>query len=223
MDFRTTTERDRALQEFHRVFRLLAKTGNNLSDFFGAIAAHKEPVVVLLDEFDSIGATRSTGNSNSSGDKDANHTVNVLLTKIEGFDGMLIAASNRQADIDPALWRRFGLHIDVALPGDLERFAILKRYGEPYQIEDSVIDLLGRMMRGAPPSLLRQVMEGLKRALVLGPRLKLPVDDLPALLRHVVNGVVPHASYDKPPLWNQPAMADRLKGLAWPPTLASNS
>jgi SpoVK/Ycf46/Vps4 family AAA+-type ATPase len=204
----------------HSMF--LGKTGNNLSEFFRAIAAHDEQVVVLLDEFDSVGATRSTGHSNSAGDKDGNHTVNVLLTKIEAFDGMLIAASNRQDDIDPALWRRFGLHIDVALPGDAERFAIVKRYGEPYRIEDDVIELLARMMRGAPPSLLRQVMEGLKRALVLGPRLKLPVDDLPALLRHVVTGVVPHASYDKPPLWNQPEIADRLKGLAWPPTLAGS-
>jgi SpoVK/Ycf46/Vps4 family AAA+-type ATPase len=147
----------------------------------------------------------------------------VLLTKIEAFDGMLIAASNRQDDIDPALWRRFGLHIDVALPGNDERFAILKRYGEPYQIEDKIVDLLAAMTRGAPPSLLRQVMEGLKRALVLGSRLNLPIDDLPALVRHVVKGLAPHASYEKPPLWNTPAVADRLKGLAWPPTLAGDT
>jgi SpoVK/Ycf46/Vps4 family AAA+-type ATPase len=200
----------------HTMF--LGQTGSNLAEFFAVLAAHDEPVVVLLDEFDSLGSTRSTGHSNSAGDKDMNHTVNVLLTKTESFEGMLLAASNREADIDPALWRRFGLHIDVALPGDDERFAIIKRYGEPYAIADEVIDLLAALMRGAPPSLLRQVMEGLKRALVLGPRLKLPTDDLPALVKHLSKAIAPHASYDKPPLWNNAATADRLKGLPWPPT-----
>lgn len=200
--------------------RFLGATGENLIAFFRAIAAHEEPVVVLLDEFDSLGATRSAGHSNSAGDKDANHTVNVLLTKIEAFDGILIAASNRQDDIDPALWRRFGIHIDVALPGDDERFAILKRYGEPYAIAEEVFDLLTLLTKGAPPSLLRQMMEGLKRALVLGPKLKMNVQHLPALLRHVAAGVAPHASYDKPPLWNDPAAVDRLAGLPWPPERA---
>lgn len=199
--------------------KYVAATGENLHAFFAAIASFEDPVVLLLDEFDGIGATRSEGHSNSAAEKDANHTVNVLLTLIESFEGMLIAASNRQDAIDPAIWRRFGMHIDVALPGENERFAIIKRYSEPLAFDDRVLDALCDLTAGASPALLRQVMEGLKRSLVLGPKLKLQVNDLPAMVKRIAAAVAPHQAYTKPPLWNNPGLADALKDLPWPPEL----
>lgn len=196
----------------------LGATGENLLKFFTILRNHEEPVVVLLDEIDGLGSKR-TGESDK-GSQDANHTINTLLTQIEKFEGLLLAATNRQDSLDPALWRRFGMQISVDLPGDDEAYAIIKRYSLPFQFDDKLIDRLVKLTKGAPPSLLRQLLEGMKRSLVLGPRLKRQVNDVVALVRTVAASVAPHPDYrPPPPLWNDPRLADHLKGSAWPPSL----
>lgn len=198
--------------------RFIGATGENMLRFFNTIRLHPDPVVVLLDEIDGLGGKRSDGHG-SAGDKDATHSINTLLTMIERFDGLLIAATNRQDALDPALWRRFGMQISVDLPGADEAFAILKRYSLPFQFDDKVLDVLCKLTKGAPPSLLRQLMEGLKRSLVLAPRLRRPIDDPVEMLSTIAASVAPHADYDPPPLWRDKAFAQHLSGLVWPPTL----
>lgn len=54
--------------------------------------------------------------------------VDTLLQRIEAHDGYIIAATNYADHLDPAIWRRFDVHIEVALPGQQERERILERY-----------------------------------------------------------------------------------------------
>lgn len=195
----------------------MGETGSNLLRFFNTIRACPEPVVVLLDEIDGIGSRRGEGGGRAA-DKDATHTINTLLTQIERFEGMLIAATNRQDSLDPALWRRFGMQMSVDLPGPEEAFAILKRYSLPLAMDDKIIDTLVKLTKGAPPSLLRQVMEGIKRSLVLGPKLKRNTADLVALVGSVAAAVAPHPDYDPPPpLWRDKGFVEHLRDLPWPP------
>lgn len=196
----------------------LSGTGENVYKFFDLLRAYPEPCAILLDELDAIGAKRGTL-TGGAGEKDANSVVNILLIEIERFNGIMFAATNRQDDLDPALWRRFGMQIEVALPSEDERFAILKRYGMPFQFTDEFLGVLCDLTAGAAPSLLRQVMEAFKRSLVLGPKLKLPIDDPVALLQRIAGAVRPHQDYIQPPLWLNPGTAAHLKGLAWPPVL----
>jgi len=194
------------------------KTANQLLEFFEAVRQHDSPVVVLLDEIDSIGHKRS--DHTDSATMSANLAINTLLTQIEKFDGLLLAATNRQDTLDPALWRRFAMQISVDLPGPDEAFAILKRYSLPFQFADDVIDVLVRVTRGAPPSLMRQLMEGIKRSIVLAPKLRRQADDPVALVATVAASVAPHPDYDpRPPLWTNPEIVKHLRGLPWPPTL----
>lgn len=193
-------------------------TGENLLSFFNVIANHDEPIVVLLDEIDGIGGRRAEG-AGGSADKSQNHGVNTLLTQIEKFNGLLIATTNRHVDLDPALWRRFGLQISIDLPGPDEAFAILKRYSLPFQFDEVLIDTLVKLTKGAPPSLLRQLMEGIKRSLILSPRLKRPIDDPVAVVSAVAASVAPHPDYEPPPLWRDKGFVDHLRGKPWPPVL----
>lgn len=197
--------------------RTMGSGGAHLHQFFDAIKEYGEPVVVLLDELDSIGARRLQADQAAA--KEQNATLNHLLVMMEAFDHILLGATNRKEDLDPALWRRFGMQLSVDLPSEDEVFAILKRYSLPFQFDDAVLDMLASLTCGASPSLLRQLMEGLKRALVLGPRMKRPVDDVVALVQQIVAGVAPPPEMEIPPLWRSPAQAERLKGLAWPPAL----
>ncbi|ELR03137.1 hypothetical protein GMDG_08886 [Pseudogymnoascus destructans 20631-21] len=150
-----------------------------------------------------------------------NATVNHLLVLVEAFDGMLLGATNREEDIDPALWRRFGMQLSVDLPGPDEIYAILKRYGEPFVFAEEFLDVLAKLTEGASPALLRQMMEGLKRSLVLGPRMKRDISDPSALVMQLIEAVKPPPEFEPPALWRSPRQAERLKGLAWPPERAS--
>lgn len=188
----------------------------NVARLFDTLRDCDAPCVVFIDEIEAIGGKRDR-NTGGSADNARTSTLTVLLRRIEAFDGIGIAATNRPDDLDPALWRRFGMHIDVALPDDDARWAILKRYGEPFAFDDETLDLLTDLTEGAAPSLLRQLMEGVKRGLVLAPKLRSATSSLPAAFAAVVAQTRPHPDYVPPTLWMSPGELDELDGRPWPP------
>lgn len=82
----------------------LGDTSARLQQVFDA--ALETPMVVLFDEIDSIGKTRS--DTRDVGE--LKRIVNSLLQAMDTFvsrDSILIGASNHQYLLDPAIWRRF--------------------------------------------------------------------------------------------------------------------
>lgn len=192
----------------------------NAAKIFDSLTAAEVPCVLFLDEFDAIGTKRME--AMDGGTLARNSTLTVLLRKIEAYGGMLIAATNRREDIDPAIWRRFHLQMNVDLPGDDERFAIMKRYGAPFAWADEDLDVLVDLTAGASPALLRNMMEGVKRALILAPRQSRDISDPAAVFGSVIASLDPPEGMERPALWSG---ADALCGLrafqAWPPTSPS--
>lgn len=84
----------------------LGVTGANLRKVFEFLAK-APPLVLLFDEFDAVAAARG-GNGDSAGAEN-NRSVNALLTMLDTFEGpsIILAATNRDDVIDPAVWRRF--------------------------------------------------------------------------------------------------------------------
>lgn len=194
----------------------LGETGRNVAAMFEAIEGQEDSCVLFLDEFDAI-ATRRT-EDNQACAREMNSTVNALLQRLEASRGIIVAATNRSEAIDPAVWRRFGMHLSIDLPGDDERFAILKRYLSPYALPDEALDLLSDGLAGASPALLRQLMEGIKRDLILSPRLH-RTTDLASVFARLIVSIRPHADYVPPPLYSDRAFVERLSDMAWPPVL----
>jgi cell division protease FtsH len=91
-------------------------------------ARKNEPAIVFIDELDAVG-TRRTGLGLN---READQTLNQLLVELDGFRGpdrvVIIGASNRLEDLDPALLRpgRFDRQILVAPPDLSGREAILR-------------------------------------------------------------------------------------------------
>ncbi len=91
--------------------------------------ASKAPSVVFIDEFDSIAHTR--GQSSSDAGREWNHTLNQLLSEMDGFKKnskvIVIAATNRADVLDPAVTRagRFDRKITILLPNYEARKEIL--------------------------------------------------------------------------------------------------
>ncbi|MEX1181612.1 MAG: AAA family ATPase [Gemmatimonadota bacterium] len=94
--------------------------------------ARKEGGVIFIDELDSLGGTRGRNRSHNEDDR----TLNQLLVEMDGFtptEGVVvIGATNRPEDLDPALKRpgRFDRHVTVGLPTADGREAILRLHVE---------------------------------------------------------------------------------------------
>jgi cell division protease FtsH len=90
-------------------------------------ARKNEPAIVFIDELDAVGMRRTGSGFNREQDQ----TLNQLLVELDGFRSpdrvVIIAASNRLEDLDPALLRpgRFDRQILVAPPDLAGREAIL--------------------------------------------------------------------------------------------------
>ena len=98
------------------------ESATNLRAIF--IAAKERPCVLLLDECDFI--ARSRINSKDIGE--ASRIVNSLLQLMEEYDapGLLVATTNVESSLDPALFRRFDDVFMVPLPGPVEVERLLR-------------------------------------------------------------------------------------------------
>jgi cell division protease FtsH len=91
-------------------------------------ARKSAPAIVFIDELDAVGAARSGHSFNREQDQ----TLNQLLVELDGFGGgeqvVVMAASNRLQDLDPALLRpgRFDRQVHVGEPDLSAREAILR-------------------------------------------------------------------------------------------------
>ena len=197
--------------------KYLGATGENIARLFEALRGQEEKCLLFMDEFDALASKRSEVRQAS--DREANAIVDSLLQRVEQFGGYFIAATNRADNIDPAMWRRFGLQIEVPPPGEEERFAIMTRYLEPYRLTDDALDRLVEVTNAATPALLRNLMESVKRDLVLAPRLKRD-GGFQATIRRVLAGCAPHPETIQPDLWRDTHGALALLAeIDWPPKL----
>lgn len=85
------------------VSSLLGETASNLRKVFEYI--QDDSWVVLFDEFDAIGRSRDDITEHG----EIKRVVNAFLQMLDNFEGrsLLIAATNFEQSLDPALWRRF--------------------------------------------------------------------------------------------------------------------
>jgi SpoVK/Ycf46/Vps4 family AAA+-type ATPase len=204
-----------AVQSERLVEAFLGSTGRNIGQLFDLLKGIERHCVVLFDEFDAIGQKRL--NAKQGAEQERNQSLTVLLRRIEAFRGIGMAATNTKEALDSAMWRRFGLQISVDLPGEVERFAILRKYAAPFDLADEALDVLVDATRGCSPSLLRQLMEGMKRALVLSGRLYVDVSRPEDVFGRIVASIAPPPEMEQPPLWSAPGALVALADIAWPP------
>ncbi len=92
-------------------------------------AKRAAPCILFIDELDAIGRHRA---SDTSGEREFDHTLNALLVELDGFTGvsgvMVIGATNRPELIDSALMRpgRFDRRIQIERPDRNGRERILE-------------------------------------------------------------------------------------------------
>lgn len=196
--------------------KYLGESEGNVAKLFDVLSALDIPCVLFMDEIESLGGRRDM-NGGGGADNARTSTLGVMLRRIEEYAGYALGATNVPDMIDPALWRRFHLQIGIDLPGNEERFAILRRYLHPFDMEDADIDLLVDVTAGASPALLRGVAEGVKRTLILAPRHPQGLPSAPASFDRIVQAIQPPPEIAAPPLWVSKTALEKLSALHWPP------
>lgn len=143
----------------------LGKSGNNLRaalDF-----AKKKPCVLLLDEIDSIAKKRS----DDSDIGELKRLVNVILQEVDEWpaESLLLAATNHDELIDPALWRRFDMIVNFDKPDAASISDAIKRFSGPdFAMFSRWVDVLTLTFKDDSYSNIEKEINKFRRAVALG-------------------------------------------------------
>jgi cell division protease FtsH len=133
--------------------------------------------VIFIDEIDTIGGRRGRQQSHNEDDR----TLNQFLVELDGFDPsvgvVVVGATNRAGDLDPALLRkgRFDRSVTVGLPTVSERQEILALHIRDRKVplaRDVDLTRLARLMMGSSGAELAGLIN---EAAILAVRTKSPV------------------------------------------------
>lgn len=140
----------------------LGNTAKNLRLLFDHAMSH--PYVLFLDEFDAIGKLRD--------DKyelgELKRVVVSLLQNIDALDNktVLVAATNHEHLLDPAIWRRFAFKLKMDLPSHEVRLALFKHFLNEYT-DGNNMEILATATDGLTGADIRQIAQDTIRTAVL--------------------------------------------------------
>ena len=133
----------------------LGQTSVNLRRIFSSVNAQK--IVLFLDEFDAIAKKRD--DSHEMGE-----LKRVVTALLQNFDNMsedvfLIAATNHEHLLDPAIWRRFNYVISIENPEEDQRKELIRRWLEEYRVEHSInVDKLTNLTAGRSAAQIKELI-----------------------------------------------------------------
>lgn len=118
------------------------------------VARKSTPVIIFIDEIDSLGEKRNNGMYKSKN----SDTLNKILSEMDGFKNrdniMVLASTNREKTLDSALLRsgRFDSKIYIDPPNRKERTELFKLYLSKIKLDPSLNtdDLSDKLARMAP-------------------------------------------------------------------------
>ncbi|NPV89873.1 MAG: ATP-binding protein [Firmicutes bacterium] len=109
----------------------LGQTSTNLRKVFDSV--RNQRIILFLDEFDAIAKKRDDSN-------ELGELKRVVTTLLQNFDNMpnnvfLIAATNHDHLLDPAIWRRFNVTVTLDLPNNEQRQTLFKKWLSEHDVD----------------------------------------------------------------------------------------
>ncbi|CAK0784136.1 hypothetical protein CVIRNUC_007339 [Coccomyxa viridis] len=154
----------------------------NLAEIFRA-AEQLGGAIIFLDEVDSLATQRSSEMHEAT-----RRLLGVLLRQLDGFGpqskSIVVGATNRRQDLDPALLSRFDAAVTFGLPSEANRQQIMQQYATHLAEED--IAELARATEGMSGRDLRDIAEQSERRTASKiVRSELPKGTLPGLAEYL--------------------------------------
>ncbi|AQQ38044.1 MULTISPECIES: anti-phage ATPase IteA [Burkholderia] len=142
---------------------LLGQTSRNLRRVMDY--AEQSTSVLFLDEFDALAGAR--GN-----ERDVGELQRVVISLLQNIDALsantiLVAATNHEQLLDPAVWRRFSFRIPMSLPDAPMREKLWRHLLADYAPKDLSWKVLVECSNDASGALIEQVCLDAKRSAVI--------------------------------------------------------
>lgn len=136
----------------------LGSTAKNIRAIFDY--AQNVPCVLFLDEFDAIAKVRDDKNELG----ELKRIVNSLLQNIDAMQNgsIIIAATNHEKLLDPAVWRRFMFRINMQKPETEVRVKIFNKLIHNSDIEINDIKILAELYNGFSGAELERICNKVK-------------------------------------------------------------
>lgn len=142
----------------------LGSTSKNIRHLFDYVKAN--PCVLFLDEFDAIAKMRDDGHELG----ELKRVVNSLLQNIDslGTGTILIAATNHEHLLDPAVWRRFTFKVKIQKPtADMRQLLVKKFLDGRYDFKKKELVLASEAMEGLSGAEIEQICKEAVRESVI--------------------------------------------------------
>ncbi|MGI5831438.1 MAG: AAA family ATPase [Thermoguttaceae bacterium] len=134
----------------------LGQTGTNLRKVFDSVRSQR--IVLFLDEFDAIAKKRDDTN-------ELGELKRVVTTLLQNFDNLpssivLIAATNHEHLLDPAVWRRFNFVVTLDLPSLEQRKSLIQNGMFKYGIQTKInVNAIAKVTEGMSGSQIDELMQ----------------------------------------------------------------
>lgn len=164
------------------VSSFLGSTAKNIRYLFDYAKDH--PCVLFLDEFDAIAKLRD--DSHELGE--LKRVVNSLLQNIDSLspENILIAATNHEHILDPAVWRRFTFSLKIDFPDEEARGKLIKRFLKGFTLNEEEIGIFSKLFKGLSGSMMEVICTQAMRETVIN---QLPDITLEILLNSYFNQI----------------------------------
>ena len=155
------------------VSSLLGETAANLRKVFDY--ASRDNWVILFDEFDAIGRSRDDASEHG----ELKRVVNAFLQMLDRFTGhsVVIAATNFEQSLDPALWRRFDEIVRFEKPTKPQIQSLLELRLRNNKYPASILAKATTQLNGMSHAEIERVCLDILKHLALQNRKDISIDD----------------------------------------------
>lgn len=153
----------------------LGQTSTNLRKIFDYTKNKK--VILFLDEFDAIAKKRDD-------DHELGELKRVVTALLQNFDSLqnnvlLIAATNHEHLLDPAIWRRFNKSIYLDLPDLSQRNTLIQKWFKEISVPHTVdVELISKITEGSNGASIRELVYTSAKKCLISQRDMILTEDL---------------------------------------------
>jgi DNA polymerase III delta prime subunit len=141
----------------------LGTTSRNIGNLFQFASRYR--CILLLDEFDAIAKLRNDPQEVG----EIKRVVNTLLQSLDARKnmGFTIGVTNHEQLLDPAIWRRFDVQLEVPKPTPEVMHTVIKMFLAPLELDENEIKFLAWSIDNSSGADAEMMVKWLKKSIAL--------------------------------------------------------
>lgn len=169
----------------------LGTTSRNIGSLFSFANRHR--AILLLDEIDAIAKLRDDPNEIG----EIKRVVNTLLQNIDerAQYGLTLGITNHPQLLDPAVWRRFQVQMELPKPGDVERLEIIRKYSLPLKFSPGELKFIAWLLHDTSGAEVEDFVQSIRKSWILQGK-DIPLVERLKTISHAHSARIPKATHE---------------------------